>query len=107
MPDGTIRCTVGLTESEVLAANLAALGLSADSVRTDDTGAGDRVLAAYREVIAAEGRPVSAVEVARYASMSNSRVAAVARQLFDAGRMLRAVDKKSGKVVYLPKAEAE
>jgi len=104
--DGTIRCTIGLTENDVLAASLAALGLRSDSASAKRESPKDRVLAAYRAAILELGRPVTTVDVGRRMGICNGRVAAVAAQLVDAGLMVRATDVKTGRTVYFPKAGA-
>lgn len=104
--DSERKSEIGLTPDDVLAATMAALGLDVNGARAIAESPADRVLAAYREEIAERGRPVTAVEVSRRLGLSGARVSVVSGQLACAGRMIRALDKSSGKVVYLPKAGA-
>lgn len=97
------------TQAEIdddLAASLRALGLKEDAASTAKETPGDRVLAAYRATIAELGRPVTTIEVARRMKICNARVALVAAQLVDAGRMVRATNAANGRTVYFPKAGA-
>lgn len=89
-----------------LAASVAALGLAPEVARSAKQTSRDRVLAAYRAAIAELGRPVTTVDVGRRMGICNARVAVVASQLVDVGRMVRATDAKTGRVVYFPKAGA-
>lgn len=100
------KSTIDLTADEVIAASLEALGLAPEVARSHKESSQDRVLAAYRAAIAELGRPVSTVDVGRRMGICNARVAAVASQLVDVGRMVRATDAKTGRVVYFPKAGA-
>lgn len=89
-----------------LAASVAALGLAPEVAKPHKQTSQDRVLAAYRATIAELGRPVTTVDVGRRMGICNARVAVVASQLVDVGRMVRATDAKTGRVVYFPRAGA-
>lgn len=86
-----------------ISASLTALGIRQDSAARSASSSRDRILAAYAEVIRKTGRLVTAVEVGDHVGLCNARVSLVARQLAKEGRMLRLVDRTTGKTVYVPK----
>lgn len=95
------KAKISLTEDELLAANLEALGVRGARVGLPESSF-DRVFDAYVEVIRRTGRLVTAVDVADHTGLCNARVSLVARELFKAGRMQKLVDHSTGKTVYVP-----
>lgn len=98
MPDGTIRSVIGLTEADVIAANFAALGI----VNVAQTSTPDRVLAAYKELIAENKSLPSSQEVANRIGLSVSSVRNSCRDLAARGLMLR-FRSTGGQWAYMPK----
>ena len=93
---------IGLTEDEVLAAALAALGLSGAAVGANME---ERVLTEYRAQIRARGRLVSAREVANALQVNPSTVTQAATRLVSRGRMLRTMNGDTSRAVYVPAPE--
>ena len=98
MPDGTIRSVIGLTEADVIAANFAALGIA----NVAQASTPDRVLAAYKELIAEHKRLPSSQEVANRIGLSVSSVRAACRDLHREGSMLK-FKASTGQWAYMPK----
>ena len=97
------RClTIDMTESDLIAANFAALGISNESKNTTP----DRVLAAYKSFIEEHKRIPNAVEIATLIGLSPSSVRNSCRELTQADRMLRFVA-ASGQWAYMPRVVPE
>lgn len=89
---------INLTESEVIAANLAALGASTDTRNSED-----RVFDASVELHRKLGRTPTSGEIARHlGNLSSTSVCATMSRLANCGRMLR-VQMNGTRVAYIPK----
>jgi len=91
---------IDLTESEILAENLRALGVSTDVVAPPVE---DRVFAAYEAAIRETGGFVSCGFVAGILGMNADTVVSVCSRLYRKGRMLKAMNPKTSKPTYVPK----
>jgi hypothetical protein len=96
------RSVIALTESELIAANFAALGIANESKASTP----DRVLAAYKDFIEEHKRIPTAVEIATAIGISVSSVRSACRELAQADRMLRFIG-ASGQWAYMPRVVPE
>lgn len=87
VPDSTICSTIGLTEAEVIAANLAALGIKEMPESKDDRL--DRLFSFAVEFAKREGRLASSTEIARGCDTSQALAHKDLCDLAERGRMKR------------------
>lgn len=90
---------IDLTPDDVIAANMAALGLAENMKRPMS----DRVLEAFKAYIEEHKRIPRSTEIAALVDSSVTSVRTACRVLADEGRMLRFVDKATGQNAYIPK----
>lgn len=90
---------IDMTPDDLLAANMAALGI----VEGPRNTTADRVLEAYTAYIAEHKRAPKATDIAPLVGTSVSSVRAACGQLANEGRMLRYVDRATGQNAYIPK----
>ena len=91
---------IDLTESEILAENLRALGVGPDvAVPTIE----DRVFSAYVAAMRDVGGFVSCGFIAGILGMNANTVVVACSRLYRKGRMLRTMNPKTSKVAYVPK----
>lgn len=90
---------IDLTEAEVLAANLRALGL-------DPTNAGknpeDRVYEALESEIRATKQYVPARRISEIVGLSPNTTASILNRMVGKGRVLKTVNDSTGKVAFIP-----
>jgi len=94
---------IDLTPNQLIAANLEALGLNPNVASGTWNDSSERVLEMYKQLIRETGRLVTATEVSDRVGLHSGRVSHIARELYKAGRMVRMIDRSSGKPVYVPK----
>lgn len=92
---------INLTESEVIAANLAALGVSEDTA--SEKSRPEQVLAALEHLIRERGRLVTNVELADHLGSSASSVGNVLRDLRTKGKVIQVTNRQTSKLAYIPK----
>ena len=88
-----------MTESELLQANLDALGVKLGAVgqRTED-----RVFEALKKRMVGTGQLVSTREVADEAGISQSAAAFHMKKMLKSGRVLSTINPSNGKLCYVP-----
>jgi len=93
---------IDLTESEILAENLRALGVGADAVVPSIE---DRVFSAYVAAMHEMGGFVSCGFIAGILGMNANTVVVTCSRLYRKGRMLKAMNPKTSKIAYVPKVK--
>jgi len=91
---------IDLTESEILAENLRALGVGADALAPSLE---DRVFNEYAEAMREVGGFVSCGLVAGRLGVNANTVVEVCSRLHRKGRMLKAMNPKTSKPTYVPR----
>ena len=91
---------IDLTESEILAENLRALGVSAAVISNPLE---DRVFDEFVSAMRETGGFVSCGSVAKRLDMNSNTVVVLCSRLHRKGRMLRTMNPKTSKPTYVPK----
>lgn len=94
------RRVIDLTEAELIAANLEAMGLEPDAVATKTKD--DEVFDGLVHLMKECGRSVSSVELARFLKIPQATVHKILSRLADSGRMIRAYNRESGRPCFVP-----
>lgn len=93
---------IDLSPSELLAAQLRALGVGADAMSPSTD---DRVFSAFVDTMRESGSLVSIADIGKRLGVNPSTVALACRRMAQAGRMLTTKNPQTSRIAYVPVVE--